>query len=69
MESKENIEKKWVKVYPIYIDKEVKISEGRKVNLQDSTEQPTVKAIYQVVTEFLGLKGKIEEVYYYNNKL
>ena len=69
MESKENIEKKWVKVYPIYIDKEVKISEGRKVNLKDSTEQPTVKAIYQVVTEFLGLKGKIEEVYYYNNKL
>ena len=64
MESKENIEKKWVKVYPIYIDKEVKISEGRKVNLQDSTEQPTVKAIYQVVTEFLGLNAKIEEVYY-----
>ena len=25
MESKENIEKKWVKVYPIYIDKAVKI--------------------------------------------
>ena len=69
MESKENIEKKWVKVYPIYIDKEVKISEGRKVNLNNSTEEPTAKAIYQVVTEFLGLKGKIEEVYYYNNKL
>ena len=69
MESKEKIEKKWVKVYPIYIDKAVKISEGRKVNLNNSTEEPTAKAIYQVVTEFLGLKGKIEEVYYYNNKL
>ena len=63
MESKEKIEKKWVKVYPIYIDKAVKISEGRKVNLNNSTEEPTAKAIYQVVTEFFGLNAKIEEVY------
>ena len=64
MESKENLEKKWVKVYPIYIDKGVKISEGRKVSLENSTDEPTSKAIYQVVTEFFGLKAKIEEVYY-----
>jgi len=65
MESNENLEKKWIKVYPIYIDKGVKLSEGRKVNLENSTEEPTARAIYQVATEFFGLKAKIEEVNYY----
>lgn len=62
MESQDNIQKKWVKVYPIYIDKGVKIREGRKVSLLNSTEEPSAKAIYQVCKEFFGLNCKIEEV-------
>ena len=64
MESQDKIEKKWVKVYPIYIDKGVKIREGRKVSLLNSTEEPNAKAIYQVCKEFFGLNCKIEEVKY-----
>ena len=63
MESQQNIEKKWVKVYPIYIDKGVKMREGRKINLENCTEEPSAKAIFQVCKEFFGLNCKMEEVY------
>ena len=59
MESQDNIEKKWVKVYPIYIDKGVKIREGRKVSLLNYTEEPSAKAIYKVCKEFFELNYNI----------
>ena len=34
-------EKKYVKVYPIYIDKDLKYSRGRKINLELCVEKPT----------------------------
>ena len=48
MESSENLEKKWIKIYPIYIDKALKYSEGRKVSLAHAAENPTAKDIYTV---------------------
>ena len=53
-------EKKYVKVYPIYIDKEVKYSEGRKINTELCIEKPDCMLIQRVCTELLGLKCKFE---------
>ena len=53
-------EKKYVKVYPIYIDKGVKYCEGRKINKELCVENPKAKDIYRVCSEFLGLKCKLE---------
>ena len=53
-------EKKYVKVYPIYIDKEVKYSEGRKINAELCIEKPNCMLIQRVCTELLGLKCKFE---------
>lgn len=62
--TKDDGKKKWIKIYPIYIDKAVKVSEGRKVSLAYAAENPTAKNIYDVCTQFLGLNCKIEEVYF-----
>ena len=53
-------EKKYVKVYPIYIDKKVKYSEGRKINAELCIEKPNCMLIQRVCTELLGLKCKFE---------
>ena len=53
-------EKKYVKVYPIYIDKTIKYSEGRKINKELCVENPKAKDIYRVCNELLGLKCKLE---------
>ena len=53
-------EKKYVKVYPIYIDKNLKCSQGRKISSQSCTENPKVKDIEKVCKEILGLKCKVE---------
>lgn len=58
-------EKKWVKIYPIYFDKSLKISEGRKVGIKYSVEEPTSKLIYQVCNNLLKLTCKVEDVYLY----
>ena len=53
-------EKKWVKVYPIYIDKNVKYSEGRKINAELCVENPLARDIFRVCHELLNLKCKLE---------
>ena len=53
-------EKKYVKVYPIYIDKGLKYVEGRKMNKELCVENPKSKDIYRVCNELLGLKCKLE---------
>ena len=53
-------EKKYVKVYPIYIDKAVKYCQGRKINKELCIENPMAKDIYRVCNELLGLKCKLE---------
>ena len=54
-------EKNWIRIYPIYIDKDVKLSEGRKVSINYSCEQPSSSDIYQALTETLNLPCKLEE--------
>ena len=53
-------EKKYVKVYPIYIDKGVKYVQGRKINKELCVENPRAKDIFRVCSEILGLKCKLE---------
>lgn len=54
-------EKNWIRIYPIYIDKDVKLSEGRKVSINYSCEQPSSSDIYQALTKNLNLPCKLEE--------
>ena len=54
-------EKNWIRIYPIYIDKDVKLSEGRKVSINNSCEQPSSSDIYQAITKILNLPCKLEE--------
>lgn len=49
MESNDKIIKSWIKIYPIYIDKGIKRSEGRKIADQFSVENPTIKEIFAIV--------------------
>ena len=53
-------EKKYVKIYPIYIDKTMKYSEGRKIKIESCVENPRARDIYRVCEEILGLKCKLE---------
>jgi signal recognition particle subunit SRP19 len=53
-------EKKNVKIYHIYMDKTIKYSEGRKINIELCVENPRAKDIYRVCEEILGLKCKLE---------
>ena len=53
-------EKKYVKVYPIYIDKDLKYSGGRKINLELCVEKPSPMQIQRVCEELLGLKSKFQ---------
>ena len=61
MEKTPEIEKKWIKIYPIYFDKSVKLSEGRKVAMNYAVEDPNVRQIYDVCTNFYGLLEDGEE--------
>lgn len=54
-------EKNWIRIYPIYIDKDVKLSEGRKVSINNSCENPLSTEIFQALTKILNLPCKLEE--------
>ena len=53
-------EKKWIKIYPIYMDKKVKYSEGRRINLDLCPENPSADDIYKVCLDDLKLICKLE---------
>ena len=53
-------EKNWIRIYPIYIDKNVKLSEGRKVSINNSCENPLSSEIFQALTK-INLPCKLEE--------
>ena len=55
--------KNWVKVYPIYIDKNFKLSEGRKTGLLSSVENPSIEDIYRICSSILKLNTKVENVF------
>lgn len=56
----ERIEKTWVKVYPSYIDKGLKHSEGRRVSAVYAVDKPTVHEIYIICKQLFGLDCSIE---------
>jgi signal recognition particle subunit SEC65 len=64
MESEDNkATKTWIKIYPSYIDKELKHSAGRKVSLPYAVDKPLAQEIYVVCTNLLKLPCKLEYVH------
>lgn len=68
MENSDSLKKKWIKVYPNYIDKAIKHSEGRKVSNAFAVESPSAKEIFGVCAEILNLNSKLENVMMTNIK-
>jgi len=62
MESKDSLQKTWIKFYPSYIDKNLKHSEGRKISNENSLENPTCLEIFKICAELLKLDCKMEHV-------
>lgn len=63
---KRDINKDEIKIYPIYIDKNCKVSEGRRINLDMAIENVTSEEIYNVLTNILKFSCKPE---YVNNNI
>ena len=62
MEDKLNNDE-FIKIYPNYIDKDMKISEGRKINSEISVSNPHIKEIYYVCKN-LGFECVMETKHY-----
>ena len=62
METTDGIQKNWVKIYPSYLDKNIKHSEGRKVPNDVAVENPTSREIFFDCGEILRLNAKEEKV-------
>ena len=63
MEKTEDKKKKWIKIYPSYIDKALKHSEGRKVAINYAVENPNIREIFGVCSTILSLECKEEIVF------
>lgn len=48
--------KDFIHVYPNYIDKENKVTEGRKVNKEKCVSNVTCEEIYNAISKVIGLK-------------
>ena len=59
---KREIDKNIIKLYPIYLDKTCKVSEGRRVNNDLAIENVTSEEIYNVLTNILKFPCKAEYV-------
>jgi len=68
METKEKLVKTWIKIYPIYIDKSLKRSEGRKVADEFAVENPNIKELYTIIKslslECLAENVKLKKLFY-----
>ena len=62
MENNEALKKKYIKIYPTYIDKHLKHSEGRKIPLTIAVENPLSVEINAVCAKILNLDSHIEIV-------
>ncbi len=62
MENNEAMKKKYIKIYPTYIDKQLKHSEGRKVPLSVAVENPQSQEINAVCAKILSLDSALENV-------
>jgi signal recognition particle subunit SEC65 len=61
METNDKIMKTWIKIYPIYVDKGMKRSEGRKVADEFAVPNPTLKEIFAIVKS-INLECSAEDV-------
>lgn len=59
----------YVYVYPNYLDKNVKVAEGRKNNLERSITNPRIDEIANAISKILELPCKLEFVSIRNNYL
>ena len=64
MEKADTLQKSWVKIYPSYIDKGIKHSEGRKVSSEIAVENPTINEIFLLCANVLKLECRQEVVSY-----
>jgi signal recognition particle subunit SEC65 len=62
MEQVDQLQKKWIKIYPSYLDKDLKCSEGRKISSNIAVSNPNTKEIFVVCSELLKLGCKEEKV-------
>ncbi len=62
MEQADELQKKWVKIYPSYLDKDLKCAEGRKISSEVAVSNPTTKEIFGACSEILKLNCKEEKV-------
>jgi len=53
----------YLKIYPNYLDKDAKIAEGRKTNLDLSVSNPSIKEIFYIC-KTLGFECEIENKHY-----
>jgi len=51
--------KKWVVIYPIYLNAKKTVAEGRKISVPNAVDNPTINEIAEVC-KFLGLESVIE---------
>ena len=68
MEKDSNKSKEWIKIYPIYLDKAMKKSEGRKLGTQYCVENPSIKELFVICKNF-NLETVAEDVNYFNKKI
>lgn len=51
----------WIKIYPIYLDKAMKKTEGRKLGKEFCVENPNIKELY-VILKSMNFEVVAEEV-------
>jgi len=61
-DTKIKIQKNWIKIYPIYLDKNFKYSEGRKTSVLSSVDNPTIEEIFKICSVNFKLNCKAEPV-------
>jgi len=54
---------KRVIIYPSYINKKLKISEGRRIPVTKACEDPTAQEIFDSVTRDLKLQAELEAIH------
>ena len=59
--SNPNQTNEWIKIYPIYLDRTIKKSEGRKLGNEFCVENPMIRELY-VICKSLNLEVIAEDV-------
>lgn len=60
IEEQQIIKKDWVRIYPCYLDKNLKTSEGRRINLELAIPNISIHEIAKVTSQLYGFKTVLE---------